>query len=463
MGDSLRPAALEPNEAPGLRTDDFRAGRHSPDLLDVILVTGAFIAPMDLPILKNFTVYDLSIALLAFLVVAGPLRLRPLPPAFLAAASLFLATALLSTFRAPQPVQALTQTLQYVFIFFVQIPVIVTVVRSKAVLRAVLISFTAGTLVGILTAYVLQVPSGAGRLQTVFDDTAGHLGQPTAYLLPFVLFFLASWWQSRHRLRVVVVGGVAVYLLVWALAASGSRAGAIGTLVSLLVFVGLRGITERPRHLARRAVVATAMIALLGFLVLRTDYFPSTLNERVTRTFTPGDELSEDRIGLNEAGMRAFAQSPLLGVGLDNFRFVAWRYGSPSNQAPHNIWIQFLTQVGIVGTVMMLLIIGGWFLLLLWAHLVSKDRSGRDLLWAFLACGAALMSIFMTAPLMVHRQYWLIIALGAALAWQPSGGPLTLPAWLRGEGSDLALADDAVGTARLHDATWRAPTQKPAL
>jgi uncharacterized membrane protein len=106
----------------------------------------------------------------------------------------------------------------------------------------------------------------------------------------------------------------------------------------------------------------------------------------------------------------------------------------------------------------MLLIIGGWFLLLLWAHLVSKDRSGRDLLWAFLACGAALMSIFMTAPLMVHRQYWLIIALGVALAWQPSGGPLALPAWLTGESSDLALADAGVGTARLRDATWRAPT-----
>ena len=50
---------------------------NSPDLLDVVLVTGAFIAPMDLSIFKSFTVYDLSIALLAFLVVAGPLRLRP--------------------------------------------------------------------------------------------------------------------------------------------------------------------------------------------------------------------------------------------------------------------------------------------------------------------------------------------------------------------------------------------------
>ena len=166
--------------------------------------------------------------------------------------------------------------------------------------------------------------------------------------------------EARRRLRVIVIGGGTLYLLLWALAASGSRAGAIGTLVSLFVFVGLRGITEQPRHLTRRAVVAAAMILVLGILVLRTDYFPSILSDRVTRTFTPGDALSKDRVGLNEAGLRAFAESPLLGIGLDNFRFVAWRYGAPSSQAPHNIWIQFLVQVGVVGTAMMLLIIAGW-------------------------------------------------------------------------------------------------------
>jgi hypothetical protein len=436
-------ARFEPSEVSVLRANGFQAGIHSPDILDVVLVTGAFIAPMGLSIFKSFTAYDLSIAVLAFLVVAGPLQLRSLPPAFLAAASLFLATALLATFRAPQPVEALTQTVQYAFIFFVQIPVIVTVVRSGAVLRAVLVAFTAGTLVGVLTAYALQVPSGGGRLGTVFNDNANSLGHPTAYLLPFLLLYLAGLWRSGRRLRTIAIGGITFYFLMWAVAASGSRAGALGTLVSLLVFVVLRGITERPRHLTCRAVVAASIIALLGVLVFHTDYFPSTLRERATRTFTPGDELSEDRVGLNEAGLRAFAASPFLGTGLDNFRFVAWRYGSPTDQAPHNIWLQFLAQVGVVGTAMMLLIIGGWFLMLVWAHAKSKDRSDRNLLWAFVSCGAALMSISMTAPLMLERQYWLLVALAVALAWQPSAGRGLLPTWLSSP-SDLAGASVAI-------------------
>jgi O-antigen ligase len=453
---------VERNPAVSSRAKNVREGRHSPDILDVLLVLGAFIAPMDLSIFMSFTAYDLSIVVLAFLVVAGPLRLRPLPPAFLAAISLFLAAALFSALRAPQPVEALTQTMQYAFIFFVQIPVIVTVVRSRAVLRAVLIAFICGTLVGVLTAYVLQEPSGAGRLETIFNENPGRLGQPTAYLLPFVLFFLIDWWRNGQRVRVIVAGGVTLYLLLWALAASGSRAGAVGTFVSLLVFLAFRGVTERPRYLTRRVVVSVALIGLLGFLVFRTDYFPPTLGERVTRTFTPGDELSEDRFGLNEAGLRAFAQSPLLGIGLDNFQFVAWRYGAPSAQAPHNIWIQFLAQVGVVGTAMMLIIVGGWFLMLLWTHLVTKDRSGRDLLWASLASGVSLMTIFMTAPLMVHRQYWLIIALGVALAWQASDGRSVLPTWMAAERFALARTDAAAGDVDSRDAAWRPPTQEPA-
>ena len=111
---------------------------------------------------------------------------------------------------------------------------------------------------------------------------------------------------------------------------------------------------------------------------------------------------------------------------------------------------------------MMLLIIAGWFLMILWAHVVSKDRSSRELLWAFLASGAALMSIFMTAPLMVHRQYWLILALGAALALQPSDGLLAGPVWLKSEDSDLPPPTLGCAT-RLRDAIWQPSTQEPAL
>ena len=66
-------------------------------------------------------------------------------------------------------------------------------------------------------------------------------------------------------------------------------------------------------------------------------------------------------------------------------------------------------------------------------------------------------------PLMVHRRYWLIIALGVALAWQPSDGSLALPAWLTGEASDLAPANAGVHRVRLRDAIMQPSTQEPPL
>jgi O-antigen ligase len=391
-------------------------GLRSLDLLDIVFLSSAFIAPLDLTIFKSFTIYDLLVTALAFLIIAGPCRMRPLPPHFILASYVFILAGLASTFRASHPVEALTQELQYAFILFLQLPVILTVVRSRFVLRAGVVVFVMGNLFAIATALVFQEASGAGRLQTIFHDNAGRLGQPTAYLLPFVLLFVFHWWRRGRRVAAMVAGAAILYLMIWALAASGSRAGALATVTSLLVFISFRRVNERPRRVVRQFAVAAVMIGVLGVVVYRTEYVPSTLSERVTRTFTPGDELAEDRVDLDVAGLRAFRDSPLIGIGLDNFRFVGWRYGAPSDQAPHNLWIQFLAQVGLVGAAMMLAIIGGWFLLILRAAHASAAGFTQDFLWAFFASGVALMTIYMTAPVMVHRQYWLIIGLGIALA-----------------------------------------------
>ena len=77
-------------------------------------------APVEIKLVASFTVYDLITAALFFLVMARGRVTLP-SPGILAPGSVFLLFALLSTFRAPQPDQSLTQILQYGFIFFVQL------------------------------------------------------------------------------------------------------------------------------------------------------------------------------------------------------------------------------------------------------------------------------------------------------------------------------------------------------
>jgi hypothetical protein len=58
-----------------------------------------------------------------------------------------------------------------------------------------------------------------------------------------------------------------------------------------------------------------------------------------------------------------------------------------------------------------------WFSLVLRASRYRGAVPGdRRLCWAFAVSMAALMTIFMTVPIMVHRHYWLLFGLGIAAA-----------------------------------------------
>jgi O-antigen ligase len=153
--------------------------------------------------------------------------------------------------------------------------------------------------------------------------------------------------------------------------------------------------------------------------MLNLQGFSQTLGERIERTLSPEDQstLLAERQHLALAGLREFATSPLVGTGLDNFRNVAARYDPlATSQAPHNVWIQLLAQVGLVGTLAFLYLIGWWFRRLYRACAATPvgDVHG-GLVWAFVASMASIMTILMTIPVMNQRHYWLLYGLGVAL------------------------------------------------
>jgi O-antigen ligase len=122
-----------------------------------------------------------------------------------------------------------------------------------------------------------------------------------------------------------------------------------------------------------------------------------------------------DREHLVDAGVHAFIDSPFLGTGLDNFRYVTTDYNLfATPQLPHNLWLQLLVQVGVIGTVAFAIYLLAW-----WRDVVACFRrvgpADRHLLWAVAASFAGILTIFMFAPEMLDRHYWLIVALGLAV------------------------------------------------
>jgi len=383
-----------------------------------LVVGGSVIAPLNLLLVRSLTLYDLLIGL-AFVLLLRDGALRMPARGYLLAGYVFLLAATLSAFRATYAIEALTQTIQYAFIFFIQLPAVLSVVRTRRTVIWCLALVCAGTLAAILLAYVTQQTQGAGRVLVFYSENPNRLGYPAAYLAPLLLVL---WRASRSltpalRLASTLLCLGSGYLAVWAIAASASRSSAVGTLAALAVFVAFRPGISPARRILQVASLAAAVAAVAGVLHL-TGSLPTTLEDRVERSLTAEDQgtLVGDREHLANAAVIAFVQSPYLGSGLDNFRYVTPDYDLEATpQLPHNQWLQLMVQVGAFGT----LAFAG--LLVLWFHdMVSATRiarpTDRALLWAIVAAMSGVLTIFMFAPEMLDRHYWLFIALGLAAA-----------------------------------------------
>jgi O-antigen ligase len=397
------------------RTD---AEPESLNLGRALFLVSCFMAPIEIKLFASFTVYDLLTTAL-FVLVARRGRVTLPPTAILAPAFLFLLFALLSTFRATRPDQSLTQILQYAFILFVQLPVIFAFACSRFMIRAGLIAFMLASLVGIANAYLSPEQLWADRVSTFYSESPNRLGYPVAHLLPFLGYFVLVGWRTRGwRLPTLVAASGIAYLMIWALAASGSRGATAATAVALLVFWSFhRGLSLGPATL--RNLTAALLVVLLGsVLLVRSDHFPRTLRERITRTFSAEHTLVHDRTMLAIGGLRAFEESPFLGMGLDNFRFVSDRYvPTVTQQNPHNLWIQLLAHTGIFGALGFLGMIVSSFTIVLRAQHVSPVGPERELLWALIAAMSATMVIFFFIPILIQRHYWWIFGIALSAAW----------------------------------------------
>jgi O-antigen ligase len=408
------------------------------DTIELMFLVSALLAPADIELFGSLTISDVLVAGVAYLLIADGRRIAALPPLFIPAILILLGSAAAGGFRASHPYETLTQLFQFGFILLIQLSVILTVVTTRRLIHLSLLMVAIGSLAGNAASLVMQQAQGADRILAFYSDNPNRLSYPTAYLLPFVLHYVTVLWERGLRWRAFWVGGGLLYLMIWALAASASRGGALATLVGLvtyLVFVdGLRGSL-------RRAILTFFGIAAVVLVLFNTTLFPVTLQDRVDRSLTtdPAEQttLLADRERLADAAVAGIIDSPWIGTGLDNFRYVAQKYHPQSTpQQPHNMWLALMAETGVVGALAAAFLFITWFELLIRARRYTRDRELQRLAWASVSSMMAVMAIFMTIPIMLHRHYWLLYGLG-----------LTIVELIRRE-SETAFAANAF-TARL--------------
>jgi O-antigen ligase len=396
-------------------------------LVQSLFLLSALLAPLEIKLVANLTLYDVVTVIIGMLLLVSGSRSYKFPPeAMTMAAYVFLLFSLLSTFRATHPMEAVTQTMQFAFIFFVQFPVILNAVKSPSMLRASVVLYLIGTLILMLWAMMHQETSSMhNRIRTFHSDNPNPLGYATAYMSPFVLHFVFEKWRQRRLLKMLIALSL-LYPMLWALTASGSRAATVATVLALMIFLSFRNGFEISLKIPLRIASASVVIGVLGYFVYHSGYFPTVLWERIDRTLAFEESLIDDRKRLAIAAWRAFIDSPFVGVGLDNFRYVSTHYHVPmvTEQAPHNLWLQFMAQIGLFGTLGFLVIILYWFLCLFRAQQVCLDPSRREFLWAFITSFTTIMALFMFVPMMIQRQYWLLYGLGLVAAFYTLNQPM---------------------------------------
>jgi len=187
--------------------------------------------------------------------------------------------------------------------------------------------------------------------------------------------------------RRYIVGSSAFFVGLWYLLLTFSRSAWLGFVVGMLLAIPM---LLRKRHLWRRFLVATGLVALIG-LVFVFLYHPLLLSR--AGIGTQGTEVRSiaDRIVFTQIAQIAIAERPLRGYGAGNFPWYASHYlffetnYDLRGDNVHNIYLGIWTELGVTGLSLFL----AAFVFGIMAAMQHPNIEG----FAFLVSAAALMVV----------------------------------------------------------------------
>lgn len=395
-------------------------------LLDLPLAIALWVGIVFIEHLSFTSIGPTAAAALIALAWIGSVRGRPgvelrLHRTLLAVFALFLAWATMSAIWAERPAAVISDVWQW-YVAAAVLMVVSTAVLDGRHLRLVAAGFVAGAVVSVLIGFLAGLDTSATAIDTATQKDGrlqGGGGDPNylaAGLVPAIALAGGLAAASRRTLaRATLVLTVAI--LAAGLGATQSRGGVVAGVcaiaAALLLFKGHRA----------QVVVLLLLAGAVGGAWLATT--PEAL-ERVTN-FDGG---GTGRSGLWEVAWRMSGDSPVVGVGLDNFQERAAEYVrepgaleyvdliAEKPRLVHNVYLQLLAEVGIVGLALFL----GVILAALRTALLAARRFDRlgDPSLALLSravlvagVGALAASFFLSnGP---DKRLWVILALGPAL------------------------------------------------
>lgn len=219
---------------------------------------------------------------------------------------------------------------------------------TERILLTLLIAGLLLTMAGLLEKLVgiqlntVRFDPGIGTVRL-----AGPYDAPEPYGLALVICLAATlfWLQMRQRTRAIQIAGfVIVVLYLSAIFFTFFRVAWISAVIVLLTSLGLR-----PKHFGRSLGRMAVAGIIIGLVFVQLDSM-SVVSSRVDNTQTVST-----RFGAWEQGLEIFKQSPVFGVGANQYTIVASRLpdtvvnNAISVPYPHSSFVLALAEDGVIG------------------------------------------------------------------------------------------------------------------
>ncbi|HEV8250110.1 MAG TPA: O-antigen ligase family protein [Gaiellaceae bacterium] len=295
--------------------------------------------------------------------------------------------------------------------------IVFTFFRERRHLWWLVWSFLGGAafaaLIGLTGIYGVTQSVNDARLSGGFDDP----NELAAVLVPALVLSAFAFVAAPGRLArwaCVALAGLFLY----ALAQTDSQAGIVALAVALILAIALSG---RVRPLAIATVTA--------FLLAGTAYYTFYTRPVALETIASPSNVGARETLWTVAG-RVVHDHPVAGVGAGNFVVAEPPYTATGTNLPrsdlvvrpelvHNSYLQVWAELGTIGLIAFLAVIGGSVLLALRAVRTAESSGDRELEMlsrGFLIATVSMLAAYFFATNQYEKQLWLVIAVGPALA-----------------------------------------------
>jgi len=221
-------------------------------------------------------------------------------------------------------------------------------------------------------------------------DNYNSLAATLVCTLPFLYFGLFA--SKRFLARLFLISLMGLFLTTTIL--TGSRSGLLG-LFAVVIYIWWRS----PRKILTASIIVT--VAVTGWLTMGSSY-----QRRYESTFSrERDESARLRLQTWGEGMELFFERPIIGVGTGSFSAARGeRFGNWQN--PHSLYVQLLSELGIVGTLAFFLLLSQILLLNYRARerILKSGRGKSYLYYLTFAVEGCLIPLFVTG-IFGHNLY----------------------------------------------------------